>query len=79
MILIANALIFTGILSSIGLASYKLYYYNENRKIEIEYEKIMEHYINGTEGLLIDFPMQVSNDFDPFRVIHFESVCDVTE
>ena len=42
MIFTINTCILAGLTSSIGLASYKLYYYYENKKIEYEYNQLLK-------------------------------------
>ena len=77
MIFTINTFILAGLASSsIGLASYKLYYYAENRKIEAEYDKLLESYLNNDSNFIIDYSDKIYTDYEPYRVIHFESVYD---
>lgn len=70
-----NTLIFAGIIgaTSLSLASYKLYGYLEDRKVRAEYEKLLKSF-EYNNSLVIDFPIRISNEYDSFRVIHFESI-----
>ena len=79
MIISINIILVTGLLSgSFSLASYKLYNYLENRKIEKDYEEIVKSYLNDcSDKFIIDYDMKLSNNFSPFRVIHFESISDI--
>ena len=75
MLFTINTCILAAATSGIGIASYKVYYYLENRKVEAEYEKLLDSFLNQ-DNYIIDYSDQIYTDYEPFRVIHFESVCD---
>lgn len=71
-----NSLIVLGLVSSsIGLAGYKYYKYCEADR---EYEKLLESFrYYDSDKLIIEHSERLDDEYAPFRVIYFESVCDI--
>ena len=80
MFITINTVIIGLVSGSAGIISSKLLFdYLENRKREKEYEKLLESFENHyTNNLVIEYPdtagNQICTDYEPFRVIHFESI-----
>ena len=80
MFITLNTTIIGLVSGSVGIVSSKLLFdYLETRKTRKEYEKLLQSFEDyACNSLVIEFPDWDSNeictDYEPFRVIHFESI-----
>ena len=70
--LFTKALILSLAGSAIGITGYK--YYQDYQKDQ-EYKKLYEIFEEyNSKKILIDYDDKISTEYEPFRVIHFESL-----
>lgn len=74
--ILMNMILFGLIGGGITFASFQLHSYIENKKIEQEYQKIIETYLNcnNNDKMVVDYSEKIEKEYEPFRVIKFVSL-----